>query len=53
MATKYTKKEFMENIRTLTSPFENRQNGQRPAVQGLADKIKQLAMRNKGIKEAL
>ena len=51
MATKYTKKEFMENIRTLTSPFENRQNGQgKGGLAGMAETVKRVLGRNKGMK---
>ena len=51
MATKYTKKEFMVNIQTLTSPFE--QTGQvtqgQPAP-NIAEQIQQITQKNKGIK---
>ena len=49
MTAKYTKKDFIENITKLTSPFEeNKQNGQ---GLNIAEKIKQVLGRNKGVAE--
>ena len=42
MSPKYTKKEFMENIRMLTSPFEKQQ---KPVVSNIVEKIKEMARR--------
>lgn len=51
MTTKYTKKDFMENITSLTSPFEQKQNGQGKSVPtNLAEKIQEVARKNKGIR---
>lgn len=49
---KYTKKEFMENIRTLTSPFENiKPNGQgKGGLRGMAEDVMRVLGRNKGMK---
>ena len=52
MTNKYTKKDFMENIKTLTSPFEEKKQETqgKEQIPGFANMIKQLASRNKGMK---
>lgn len=39
MNAKYTKKEFMENIKNLTSPFEEKQNSPFDKVKGAIEGI--------------
>lgn len=52
MTEKWTEKEVMEHAKALKSPFESiKQNGQgKGLMPNLAEKIKELALKNKGMK---
>lgn len=51
MTIKWSKKEAIKHLQELRSPFENLGPGQeKPALSNIAERIKALVARNKGIR---
>ena len=49
MSDKWTEKDVLEYWKQDKSPFEQNQNGQKPAQPGIAEKVNEILERNKGM----
>ena len=50
MSDKWSEKDVLEFARELKSPFEKQPEQAKPVLSNMAEQIKQIAMKNRGVK---